>query len=144
MLATLLVSLTAFSQSTSSPEIISPDKKVDSCYCFGVQKTKRIVEQTFRLAQCDSVLEQSEEEAAAWKQASSSCDSAQKENARVLEQWSFKEAKWAEEKQSFEKTISLQSGELNKESRKNWFTIGGAAGGFLLNALLTSVILIKR
>lgn len=117
---------------------------MDSFYCFGVQKTKKLLEQAYRLAACDSVLEQAEEEAAAWKEASSSCDSAQKENARVLEQWSFKEAKWTEEKQSFEKSLSLQAGELKKERRKNWFTIGGAAGGFFLNALLTSVILIKR
>ena len=117
---------------------------MDSCYCFGFQKTKRIVEQSFRLAKCDSVLDATAQEGFAWKQASASCDSAQKENARVLEQWSFKEAKWTEEKQSFEKSLSLQAGELKKERRKNWFTIGGAAGGFLLNALLTSVILIKR
>ena len=39
---------TAFSQS------IVPDKKVDSCYCFGAAKTKEIVKSFYKNLECDS------------------------------------------------------------------------------------------
>lgn len=117
---------------------------MDSFYCFGIQKTKALVAQSVSLEAKEKQLGSCEAEILDRKAANAAKDSSLAAKNEELAAWIFKEAKWKEEKQSFGKTIDLQSGELKKEKKKGLATGLGFGGGLLLNAVLTAAILIKK
>lgn len=141
LLLIVVNNLIVYSQSNN---LIIPDKKIDSFYCFGPTKTKQIVSQTYNLQQQEELSNQCDSEVLSLRKTISYKDSTINELGESLELGKQKDLLQEEKMASFEKQSEIQNKEIKKERRKNAILSIGGAGAGLLNIILTTIILVKQ